>query len=252
MISECERALPSVTQEAERVTEAADAAGVTLRVTGGVGVALTCHSASDDLLARPYSDIDVVGHARDRELIIDLLSRLGYEPDEMFNAMHGARRLFFWDGANNRQFDVFLDKVEMCHVIDLRERLRGPGPAITYADLLLMKLQIVESNEKDLRDIVCLLADQDFTHGGDAGIDLAYLAELAANDWGLWRTVTMVARRADAWAAQLTGFASRERVHEQVCRFIDALEDVPKSRAWKLRARIGERKRWYTLPEEAQ
>jgi hypothetical protein len=251
MISERERALESVTEEAERVAGAADAAGVTLRVTGGVGVALTCHSAGHDLLARPYSDIDVVGHAREREPIIALLSGLGYAPDEMFNAVHGARRLFFWDEVNQRQFDVFLDKVEMCHVIDLRERLRGPGPALTYADLLLMKLQIVESNEKDLRDIVCLLSDQEFTEGGDDGIDISYLAELAANDWGLWRTVTMIARRADAWAAQLPGLTSRERVHRQACRFVEALEDVPKSRAWKLRARIGERKRWYTLPEEA-
>lgn len=251
MISERERALESVTEEAERVTAAADAAGVTLRVTGGVGVALTCDSAHLEELARPYSDIDVVGHARERESIAALLSDLGYAPDEMFNAMHGARRLFFWDDANNRQFDVFLDKVEMCHVIDLRERLRCPGPAVTYADLLLMKLQIVESNEKDLRDIVCLLTDQDFTEGEDEGIDLAYLADLAADDWGLWRTVTMVARRADTWAAQLAGLTSRERVHSQVLRFLEALEDVPKSRAWKLRARIGERKRWYTLPEEA-
>jgi hypothetical protein len=251
VICERERALESVTEEAERVTTAAAAAGVTLRVTGGVGVALTCLSAGEALLARPYSDIDVVGHARERESIIALLSGLGYTADEMFNAMHGARRLFFWDNTNSRQLDVFLDKVEMCHVIDLRERLRRPGPALTYADLLLMKLQIVESNEKDLRDIVCLLTDQDFTEGEDKGIDLAYLADLAANDWGLWRTVTMVAGRADVWAAQLTGLASRERVHGQVCRFLEALEDAPKSRAWKLRARIGERKRWYALPEEA-
>jgi hypothetical protein len=251
MISERERALASPTTEAERVAAAAGDAGVTLRVTGGVGVALTCHSASYHLLARSYSDIDVVGHAREREQIIELLTGLGYTPDEMFNATHGARRLFFWDETNARQLDVFLDKVEMCHVIDLRERLGGAGPALAYADLLLMKLQIVESNEKDLRDIVCLLADQEFTDGGDAGIDLAYLAQLAGNDWGLWRTATMVARRADAWAAELPGLPSRERVHKQACRLIEALETAPKSRAWKLRARIGERKRWYTLPEEA-
>jgi hypothetical protein len=246
-----ESPLASVTEEAERVAAAADAVGVTLRVTGGVGVALRCHSASSDLLARPYSDIDMVGHAKQRAGIIDLLSGMGYVADETFNAMHGARRLFFWDEANSRQFDVFLDKVEMCHVIDLRQRLREPGPTLTSADLLLMKLQIVECNEKDLRDIVCLLTDQDFTQGTDAGIDLAYLAGLASNDWGLWRTVTMVAERADRWATQMAGLASRDRVHSQVSRFTAALEEIPKSRAWKLRARIGDRKRWYMLPEES-
>jgi hypothetical protein len=234
--------LASVTDEARRVAIAAEAAGVTLRVTGGVGVALTCSSASTDPLARTYSDIDVVSHAKERKAVTALLLELGYCADEAFNALHGARRLFFWDAANDRQLDVFLDKVEMCHVIDLRDRLDAPGPVLTPADLLLMKLQVVESNVKDLTD---------FTRGTDAGIDLDYLAALAAEDWGLWRTVTMVADRAGAWARQAAGLASPERVQRQVREFVDTLEAVPKSRAWKLRARVGDRKKWYMTPEEA-
>jgi hypothetical protein len=115
---------------------------------------------------------------------------------------------------------------------------------------LLMKLQVVESNVKDLTDIVCLLTDKDFTRGTDAGIDLDYLAALAAEDWGLWRTVTMVADRAGSWARHAAGLASRERVQRQVREFVDTLEAVPKSRAWKLRARVGDRKKWYMTPEE--
>jgi hypothetical protein len=30
----------------------------------------------------------------------------------------------------------------------------------------------------------------------------------------------------------------------------EQIENAPKSRAWKLRDKIGERKRWYELPEE--
>ncbi|MEA2245211.1 MAG: hypothetical protein QOD24_4767, partial [Solirubrobacteraceae bacterium] len=30
----------------------------------------------------------------------------------------------------------------------------------------------------------------------------------------------------------------------------EAMERAPKTRAWKLRAKIGERKRWYEDPEE--
>ena len=244
-----DRPLASVTDEAQRVTAAAQSAGVTLRLTGGVGVALTCESASSYPLLRTYSDIDVVSHAKERKAIILLLEALGYAPDETFNALYGARRLFFWDSTNERQLDVFLDKVEMCHVIDLRNRLQAPGPVLTPADLLLMKLQVVESNDKDLTDIVCLLTDRDFTHGSDAGIDLGYLAALASEDWGLWRTVTMVAERAGAWAAQADGLASRDRVQRQVQEFVETLEEAPKSRAWRLRARIGERKQWYMTPE---
>ena len=224
---------------------------MTLRVTGGVGVALTCVSASSHPLSRTYSDIDVVSHAKERKAIIRLLEALGYAADETFNALHGARRLFFWDSTNERQLDVFLDKVEMCHVIDLRDRLQAPGPVLTPADLLLMKLQVVESNDKDLSDIVCLLTDKDFTHGSDVGIDLNYLAGLASEDWGLWRTVTMVAERAGTWATHTAGLASRDRVQRQVGEFLEVLEAEPKSRAWRLRARIGERKQWYMTPEAA-
>ncbi len=35
-------------------------------------------------------------------------------------------------------------------------------------------------------------------------------------------------------------------------RYLEAVEESPKGRAWKLRAKIGERKRWYHLPEESQ
>jgi hypothetical protein len=33
---------------------------------------------------------------------------------------------------------------------------------------------------------------------------------------------------------------------------VDAANDAPKSLRWKLRARVGERKRWYRLPQEEE
>src|SRR5262249_46465252 len=149
--------LEDVVEEAARVAGAAAGEGLALRVAGGVGIALTCPSARVPPLRRAYADIDLAGRSRDRRGIGALFSRVGYEPDAQFNALHGARRLFFWDAANGRQVDVFLDRFEMCHHIDLAERLDSPGPALPLADLLLMKLQIVEANAKDLADILTLL-----------------------------------------------------------------------------------------------
>jgi hypothetical protein len=178
----------AVVDEARRVVAAADAANVALRIAGGVGVALCCPSASDPPLLRAYADIDVVGHANQRRRITELLARLGYEADTVFNATHGARRLFFWDTANGRQLDVFLDKIEMCHVIDLGRRLDVPGPALAPADLLLLKLQVMESNEKDLLDIGAILVDQELAEGSTRGVNTAYLARLCADDWRIyWR-----------------------------------------------------------------
>jgi hypothetical protein len=240
---------PDPVQEGRRVGQAALAAGIALKLTGGVAVALRCPSASLAPLQRDYADVDVVGRARDSGSITELLGGLGYEADTAFNAMHGRSRMYFWDPVHERQLDVFLDEVEMCHRIDLRNRLDTEEPTLTLADLLLMKLQIVETNHKDYLDILTLLADQPF--GDHTGIDLSYLASLAADDWGLWKTTTTVAQRAADYAAGLGGFSKTDLVRAQVDRYVRALEEVPKTRRWKLRAKIGERKRWYELPEES-
>jgi hypothetical protein len=60
----------------------------------------------------------------------------------------------------------------------------------------------------------------------------------------------MVAERTDKLARELDGFEGRGVIHERVRAYLQALEDAPKSRGWKFRAKIGERKRWYELPEE--
>jgi hypothetical protein len=238
-------------QEGRRIGEAALAGGVELRLTGGIAVAMRCPSASgNELLTRAYADVDLVGRAREKAQAIELLASLGYEADESFNALHGASRLFFWDATNERQVDVFLDEVEMCHRLDLRERLPADSPTLHLADLLLMKLQIVETNGKDFLDILALLGDHQFTDDDD-GINLDYLAGIAAEDWGIWRTTTMVAERAADYAETLDGYADAATIRERAARYVDALDQAPKSRRWKLRAKVGERKRWYELPEES-
>jgi hypothetical protein len=237
--------------EGRRITDAADEAAVLLRITGGVGVALQCPSAASAPLARAYADIDCVGLSSQRGEIAELLAALGYEPDQAFNALHGHTRLFFWDAGNNRQLDVFIDRVEMCHTIDLTRRLPLRSRTLPLADLLLMKLQVFETNRKDLIDVVTLLSDHPLTQD-ESGIDVGYIAGLAADDWGLWRTTTMIAEKADRFARELEGFRNVGTVHTRISEYLEVLEEWPKSRRWRLRAKLGERKQWYELPEESQ
>ena len=77
------------------------------------------------------------------------------------------------------------------------------------------------------------------------------IAELCAHDWGLWRTITTNLSR----CAQLVddyplASAEAERIRDRIGQLLNQIEQAPRSRAWSLRARIGERKRWYKLPEE--
>ncbi len=244
------RPLADLVAEAARLIQAAEDLGVVLRAAGGVGIALRSPSARRIPLVRDYADIDVVGHKRDRRVIIDFLSREGYTANETFNAMHGARRLYFWDDYNQRQLDVFLDEVAMCHVLDLTDRLLPGESALAPADLFLLKLQVMETNEKDYVDLCALLVDHDFSDD-DQGINTTYLEQLLGGDWGLWRTTSMVAERTVNFAKTIEQFAQAAIVAQRLSTYLSIANMAPKTRGWRMRARIGERKRWYELPEEA-
>ena len=99
----------------------------------------------------------------------ELLRDLGYDPHPAFNTMNAKERLLFFDDAHGRQVDVFVSSFRMCHEIPLKRRLEtsgGHGPA---RGLLLTKLQIIELNEKDVRDAVALFLEHDVTDD-DSGI----------------------------------------------------------------------------------
>lgn len=231
------------------MVDAAAERGVPLRLVGGVAVALRCPSAAEPPLRREYGDIDLVTIGSGRDAVVELIGGLGYAADREFNTLHGHRRLFFWDEGNQRQVDVFVDEARLCHTINFRGRLEASPQTLGLADLMLMKLQVVETNEKDLLDICAILADHDLSTD-ESGVNSTYLASLAAADWGLWRTLEMVSERAEEFALALPEFDSGELVAARLRRLRATLEEAPKTRGWKMRARIGERKRWYELPEE--
>ena len=232
--------------EGGRVLDAAEAKGVPLRLLGGVAIRLRSE-ALPAAVQREYKDLDFATTRKTVRATQTLLSDLGYDPDVAFNAMHSRERLLFYDDAHGRQVDVFVGAFRMCHEIPLESRLAVDARTVPLAELLLTKLQIVELNEKDVRDTVALLLEHDVTED-DSGVNAARVAELCAADWGLWRTIT---HNLEAVASHLDAYdVDRERVAGRLRRLQKRIEEEPKSRGWKLRARIGERKRWYELPEE--
>lgn len=235
--------------EGTRIAEVAAERGVPLRLMGGVAVALCCPSGRQPPLRRRYSDIDFATSSAARAEVSRLLQELGYVPDREFNTLHGRHRLYFTDPANRRHLDGFVDGADLCHHIDFRKRLEAVPLTLSLADLALLKLQVVETNEKDYLDLCAIFADHDLTED-NSGVNWMYIGELSAADWGLWRTVGIVSERTESFALQLPGFAAAEQVAERLRRLRSKLDTVPKSRRWKLRSRVGDRKRWYAIPEE--
>jgi hypothetical protein len=215
---------------------------VPLRLLGGVAVRL--HT---DALGREYKDLDFATTKKGSGPTQTLLRDLGYEPHVGFNAMNAKERLLFFDNPHDRQVDVFVGSFRMCHEIPLEGRFDKQAQTVPLAELLLTKLQIIELNEKDVRDAVALLSAKGVSDD-DSEVNGGRVAELTANDWGLWRTIT---RNLTSVGQHLGNYdVDGALVMTRLDELQKRIAEAPKSRAWKLRDKIGERKRWYELPEE--
>jgi hypothetical protein len=241
-----------VVKEAKRIIEAGQSQNVVLRLLGGVAIAVRCPGAKNPAIARKYPDIDLAGFKKQGRGIRDLFSTLGYLPNYMFNAVRGGSRLMFFDLQNKRRVDIFLDSFEMCHKIDLRDRLTVEPLTLPLADMLATKLQIFQTNAKDVKDIVTILLDHEV---GDSDkpdlINGPYLAKLCADDWGIYKTFTIVIGKV---LVMIDSFdltpSQKESVKARLKRISDLIEAEPKSFNWKMRGKVGEKKTWYKLPED--
>ena len=239
-----------IQNEAIRIVEAGQAQGVTLRLLGGLAVLIHSPSATLPALARSYADFDLATNSRARA-VEAVFAGLHYTPEQQFNLLQGNTRLLFHDPASKRQVDVFVGVFEMCHKLPLTERLALEPLTLPLAELLLTKLQIFQINEKDLRDVCALLLDHPLGAGDDETINTARMAQLCAEDWGLWRTVTGNLDRTADFVARL-GLTPEQRstIQERAEGIRYALDAASKPMKWRMRAKIGDKVRWYELPEE--
>jgi len=221
--------------EGVALVEAAQAGDATLRLLGGAAVIV--HGSG--VAHREIGDLDAVTGRKDVKRLTAALVERGYEPEVRFNALHGDRRLIFHGPAG--KLDVFVDRFEMCHRLDLAPRLPLDSPTIPVSDLLVTKLQVVELNEKDARDLAELLRHHEVGTGPGDHFDADYLGDLVGDDWGLWRTLTGTLERLPELVPDVSTQAATVR---------GVLDDAPKGRRWRMRAKVGDRKRWYELPDD--
>ncbi|MDA4122872.1 MAG: hypothetical protein OK456_06820 [Thaumarchaeota archaeon] len=244
--------LESPIDEAKRIMEQAEQKKITLRLFGGISFYFRCPSAKHRTLQRNYVDVDFMGRAKQSGEIKRLFMDLGYAPRERFNAMQGSRRLIFNDIPRQRRVDIFLDVFEMSHKFNFKDRLELDRYTLSLADMLATKLQIVEINEKDIKDIISMFIDHDVVDDSTSHetIDGRFLAKLCSEDWGVYKTFSINLDRIPG-AVEAHGLDDSEKklVLERTLRLRNMIEEAPKSVKWKMRAKVGERVRWYELPE---
>ena len=102
--------------------------------------------------------------------------------------------------------------------------------------------------------MIALLLEHKLGEGDQDTLNVARIAQLCAEDWGLWRTTTTNLEKLQRFAASHPKLDDGQKAHlvAQVAALHRRLDAEPKPLAWRLRARIGERVKWYNDVEEVR
>jgi hypothetical protein len=240
--------------ELKAILKASEEAGILLRVIGSLAFQMHCpqYGYLQAAMGRAYTDIDFGAYSKQNKQISRLMSTLGYKENrEVFIASEGDRAIFDKPGTG-LHVDVFYEKLDFCHAIFWKDRLEADSPTIPLTELLLEKMQIVQINEKDVVDTIMLLLEHPLGDVDKETINIKLAAQLCANDWGLWRTTTMNLDKVKQLAHGYPQLApeQKSRVESQVNDALARINNEPKSIAWKLRDRVGDRVKWYKDVDE--
>jgi hypothetical protein len=245
--------------EAVALAQGAADAGLGLKLLGGLAVRVLCPAFPPR--QRAGQDMDFACLSKGRKNVVAYLERSGCEPDRRFNNLNGDRQMYF-NAPSGRPIDVMVDRLTMCHTLDFRPSFGRLPLTVDAVDVLLSKLQIVELNEKDARDTLHLLSGVPVTGGdapaaGPAGngatIDSERFAKVLAADWGWWRTVTGNLTKLPNLAVEHPELIPPDPPLDPIAQseyLLGLASSTPKGVKWKLRANVGDRVRWYELPEE--
>jgi hypothetical protein len=243
-------------RELKHILKASQKAGILLRVIGSLAFQLHCpkYGYLQAAMGRAYTDIDFAAYGKQSKQIQELLTSFGYTENRVVFINSEGERAIFEQPQTGLHVDVFYEKLDFCHTIYWKDRLEVDSPTIPLAELLLEKMQIVKINEKDVIDTIMLLLEHPLGEGDHELINIKRVTKLCAEDWGLWRTTTMNLDKVQKLAMQYEQLTAEEKtkIAAQVQEVLARLNAEPKSLTWKLRARLGDRVKWYKDVDEVQ
>jgi hypothetical protein len=247
-------------KEAIQIVEKAQQTGLTLRILGATAFRIHCpdHVHVHISMGRELSDIDFAAYSKEGEKIEKFLAK-----DHFLSERHKASltpelfagRHIYENPETGLHVDIFEDELNMCHVVNFRNRLNLDSPTITLADLALEKFQIVRINEKDIRDMLMLFAAHPVGDVEQETINGKYISSIMSKDWGFYYTTTMnldkIRKGLERYKDLFTN-EDHQNIQERITHLQQMIEKTPKSLGWKARAAIGTRVQWYNDVEEVE
>ncbi len=239
-------------EEARRLIDEAQQQGLILRVMGPIALHfhfpdyVDLYRRLERLGERVFTDIDFAAYGKHRGKLVPFFQKQGYDFDRQTMMYFGQDRHIYF-GPRVPMIDVFYDRLAMNHTVDYRGRLEIHSHCVSLTDLLLQKLQIVQINDKDLKDCMLLLLAAPVGTAEQAAINSHYVANLMRDDWGFYHTSTTNLGRVKEAMLRVPALGDEQRsvIASKADQLLQAIEDEPKTGKWKGRAKVGEKKQWY-------
>jgi hypothetical protein len=240
--------------EAQQIVAEGNARKLHLRLLGAIAFQVHCpkYSFLTAKLGRVLTDLDLAAYGRERGTIEKMMRDLGYSDNPLFTGLFGHRRMVWDKKSNGLHVDIFFDKLVMNHEIPFANRLELEEYTIPLADMVLEKMQIVHINEKDVIDTIMLLREHPVGHSEKEMIDGGYMAKLLSNDWGFYYTVTSNLKKVRELLPKYPELTTEDRtdISDKAGKLLMVIEDEQKSMSWKVRSRLGTKRKWYAEVEE--
>jgi hypothetical protein len=82
---------------------------------------------------------------------------------------------------------------------------------------------------------------------GNKSIDTDYIADMMRQDWGFYHTFTTNLKRVPDHFGEFPSIQASQLklIRDRIDELLTILETAPKTFGWKMRAKVGTRKRWY-------
>lgn len=249
-------------KSATTIVEHATQRGLILRIMGAVAFRIHTPTLADlhkrlnrlSTSSAEFTDLDLVTYSKFNSKLEPFFADMGYVPDE--GAKHQvhvwAQRHIYNDKSGRLNIDIFFDRLEMSHTIDFKNRLEVDSPTIPLAELLLEKMQIVQINEKDIKDAIILLLGHEIADDDHDHINAKYIASLLSSDWGLYYTTVTNLGKVKLFAPKYEQLSEVEKsaIASKTEYLTKRINEQPKGSRWKIRARMGTKRKWYNDVEE--
>ncbi len=227
-------------------------------VLRGIGaVAIRSHSLSfaDKCpeIRRPFTDLDFMTYSKHEKRVMGALKECGYHQDNARAYIRGVTGRSMLENTEKKiVVDLFFDRLSYNHKIELNGRLEADPLTIPLADLFLEKTQIVQINEKDVKDTILMLGEHPLGKSDTETLNTDRICDILSNDWGFYYTVVNNLGKVADYANQLNGLndGDKTEILSKIEQLRNLIENSPKSFSWKMRARVGPKKKWYADVEE--